>query len=135
MPSLILSTATRYLLPLLLLASVYLLLRGHNAPGGGFVGGLVAAAAFTLYVISDGVAAGRRLLRVDPHNLIGSGLLTALGSGLLGPLLGAPFLVGLWLPEPLPVVGKMGTPILFDIGVYLTVLGVMLLTVFALAEE
>jgi len=133
--SLILSTATRYLLPLLLLFSVFLLLRGHNEPGGGFVGGLVAAAAFALHAIAYGVAMTRRLLGVDPRMLMGLGLLTAVSSGLFGLALGAPFMTGFWSKGTLPVLGKVGTPLLFDIGVYLVVIGVVLTIVFALSEE
>jgi multicomponent Na+:H+ antiporter subunit B len=133
--SLILSTATRYLLPLLLLFSVFLLLRGHNEPGGGFVGGLVAAAAFALYAIAFDVQAARGILKVDPRVLIGVGVLTAASSGALSLLSGKPFLTALWLKQPLPVFGKVGTPVLFDLGVYLLVLGVTLMIIFALVEE
>ena len=73
MTSSILRTATRFLMPLLLLFALFLLLRGHNEPGGGFVGGLVVAAAFVLYAIAYGVAAGRRALLVDPSTLLGAG--------------------------------------------------------------
>ena len=97
MTSLILRTATRVLMPLLLLFAVFLLLRGHNAPGGGFVGGLVVAAAFVLYAIAYGVQAGRRALRVDPATLLGAGLLVALGSGNTAVLLGRPFLNAVWI--------------------------------------
>jgi multicomponent Na+:H+ antiporter subunit B len=133
--SLILSTATRYLLPLLLLFSVFLLLRGHNDPGGGFVGGLVAAAAFALHAIAYGVAPTRRLLAVDPRMLLSLGLLTSLTSGLVGLALGLPFMTGIWSKGTLPVLGKVGTPLLFDVGVYLVVIGVVLTIVLALAEE
>ena len=133
--SLILSTASRYLLPLLLLFSVFLLLRGHNEPGGGFVGGLVAAAAFSLHAIAFEVAETRRLLRVDPLALIGSGLLMATVSGLIGIVAGKPFMTALWSSQQLPVLGKVGTPLLFDLGVYLVVLGITLKIIFALAEE
>ncbi len=71
--SLILSTATRYLLPLLLLFSLFLLLRGHNEPGGGFVGGLVAVAAFALYALAAGTQEARSLLRVDTRTLMAVG--------------------------------------------------------------
>jgi multicomponent Na+:H+ antiporter subunit B len=135
MTSLILSTATRYLLPLLLLFSIFLLLRGHNDPGGGFAGGLVAAAAFALYAIANGVAAARRVLSVTPGTLIGGGLLVAVSSGLLPVLLGQPFMTGLWDKRPIPVIGKLGTPLLFDLGVYLVVIGITLLIIFSLAEE
>lgn len=134
MTSLILSTAARYILPLLLLFSVFLLLRGHNEPGGGFVGGLVAAAAFALYAIAYDVATARRVLSVDPRTLIGLGLLVALGSGMVGLVTGQPFMTGLWSEYAVPILGKVGTPLLFDIGVYLVVIGVTLTIIFALAE-
>ncbi len=134
MTSLILSTATRYILPLLLLFSVFLLLRGHNEPGGGFVGGLVAAAAFALYVIAFDVATARRTLGIDPRTLVGLGLLVALGSGLVSLLAGQPFMTGLWSSYTVPLLGKVGTPLFFDIGVYLVVIGVTLTIIFALAE-
>ena len=133
--SLILSTATRYLLPLLLLFSFFLLLRGHNEPGGGFVGGLVAAAAFALYAIALDVTQTRQVLKVEPRVLIGVGVLMAASSGIIPLLIGKPFLSALWFKNPLPVLGKVGTPLLFDIGVYLLVLGITLKIIFALAEE
>ena len=89
MTSLILSTATRYLLPLLLLFSIFLLLRGHNEPGGGFAGGLVAAAAFALYTIAHNVAEAKKALYVNPHTLIATGLLVAVSSGLISLVAGS----------------------------------------------
>jgi len=135
MGSIILHLAARYLMPLLLVFSVFLLIRGHNEIGGGFVGGLVAAAAFILYAIANNVQEARRILRVHPRALIASGLLVALSSGLIGWLTGKPFMTGLWLKDPLPVIGKIGTPLMFDVGVYLVVVGVTLLIIFTLAEE
>lgn len=135
MISLILSTATYYLLPLLLLFSIFLVMRGHNEPGGGFAGGLVAAAALTLYAISNGVAAGRQLLGFDPRNLIAFGLMTAAGSGTVSMISGHPFLTGIWSAQELPVIGKIGTPLLFDVGVYLVVSGATLTIIFSLMEE
>jgi multicomponent Na+:H+ antiporter subunit A len=134
-PSLLLRIAARHLFPLLLLFSVFVLLRGHNAPGGGFVGGLVAAAAFALYLLAYGLAAARRLLRVEPPLLIGLGLLFAAGSGLPAVAAGRPFLTALWGHAALPAIGAPGTPLLFDGGVYLVVLGIVLLMLFALSEE
>jgi len=133
--SVILATATRVVFPLLLLFSVFLLFRGHNEPGGGFVGGLVAATAYALLALSGGVASARRVLPARPEVLIGTGLLAALASGLVGLAAGRPFMTGLWGDVSLPVVGKPGTPVLFDAGVYLTVLGVVLLILFTLQEE
>jgi len=131
-PSLVLGMAVRVLLPLLLLFSVYLLFRGHHAPGGGFVGGLVAAAAIALHALAQGVAAARRLLGISPQALIAAGLLTAVASGIPGLLTGAPFLTGRWIG-----IGRweLGTPVVFDIGVYLVVVGVVLLVIFTLMEE
>ncbi len=130
--SVILVTATRYLLPLLLLFSLFLLLRGHNLPGGGFVGGLVAAAAIALYALATSVAEAVRVLRLDLRTLMGLGLLSALTAGMSGLLAGLPFLTGVWYAQPMPVVGKVGTPLLFDVGVYLAVIGVTLQILFAL---
>ena len=137
MISLILRTATRFLLTLLLLFSVFLLLRGHNEPGGGFVGGLVAASAFTLYAIAYDVAAARRALGFEPRTLVAAGLLVATGSGLLPVTLGLPFLTGLWGSITIPPAAALsvGTPFLFDTGVYLVVMGAALTILFALAEE
>jgi multicomponent Na+:H+ antiporter subunit B len=135
MTSIILSTATRYLLPLLLLFSVFVTVRGHNEPGGGFVGGLVAAAAFSLYALANGVHAARRALGIDPRTLIGVGLLIAAGSGLIGLAAGLPFLTALWSTIPVPLIGKAGVPVFFDIGVYVAVVGVTLTIISALAEE
>ena len=135
MTSLILSTATRYMLPLLLLFSIFLLLRGHNEPGGGFVGGLVAAAAFALYAFAFNVANARQAVRVDPRTLIGIGLLIAVSSGLISLFSSLPFMTGLWSSQEIPVLGKAGTPVLFDVGVYLVVVGVTLTIIFSLAES
>lgn len=135
MGSIILYLAARYLMPLLMVFSVFLLIRGHNEIGGGFVGGLVAAAAFILYAIANNVQEGRRILRVQPRVLIAAGLLMSLSSGLAGWLSGKPFMTGLWLKDPLPVIGKIGTPLMFDVGVYLVVIGITLLIIFTLAEE
>jgi multicomponent Na+:H+ antiporter subunit B len=137
MNSLILRVATRFMLPLLLLFSIFLLLRGHNEPGGGFSGGLVAASAFVLYGFAFGVSEAKWALSIDPRHLIGAGLLAALISGCLGLFLGRPLMTGLWGEWDVPAVGKLhvGTPLLFDLGVYLVVIGVTLSIIFPLAEE
>jgi multicomponent Na+:H+ antiporter subunit A len=129
--STIFRTAARLLMPLLLLFSLFLLLRGHNEPGGGFVGGLVAAAAFALYAIAFGVERARRVLRARPLTLIGAGLLIALTSGVPAAVRGEPFMTAQWVLEPV----ALGTPALFDLGVFLVVAGVVLMMIFTLAEE
>jgi multicomponent Na+:H+ antiporter subunit A len=124
-------TATRLLMPLILLFAVFLLLRGHNEPGGGFVGGLVAASAFALYGIAFGVRRARQALLVQPLTLLGAGLLIALLAGVPAVFRGDPFLSALWASGPVP----LGTPALFDLGVFLVVTGVVLMMIFSLAEE
>jgi multicomponent Na+:H+ antiporter subunit B len=139
MNSLILRTATRFMFPLLLLFSLFLLVRGHNEPGGGFAGGLVAASAFSLYALAFDVPTARQALGVDPRGLLGAGLLTAASSGWLGLLRGQPLLThqGLWSTVHLPGLGDvhLGTPLLFDLGVYLVVVGMTLTIILPLAEE
>ncbi len=133
--SLILRTAVRYLFSLLLIFAVFVFLRGHNDPGGGFIAGLVAAAAYALYSIAYGVDMARSVLGVETRLLIGIGLALALVAGLIGLLNGLPLLTGLWIDLPLPSpFHKVGTPLLFDLGVFLTVLGVTLTITFALEE-
>ena len=135
MTSSILQTATRFLMPLLLLFAVFLLLRGHNEPGGGFVGGLVVAAAFVLYSIAYGVSASRRALLVEPSMLLGAGLLVAAGSGVPAVLLGRPFMTALWTRVGVGSAAvDVGTPLLFDVGVFLAVIGVVLTIVFTLGD-
>jgi len=135
MTSSILQTATRLLMPLLLLFALFLLFRGHNAPGGGFVAGLVVAAAFVLHSIAFGIAASRRALLVASPLLLPIGLSVALISGAPAVVLGLPFMTGLWTTVgggPLGI--ALGTPLVFDIGVFLAVIGVVLTIVFRLLD-
>lgn len=137
MTSIILRTATRFLLPLLLLFSLFLLLRGHNEPGGGFVGGLVAASSFALYALAFGVSAAREVLGRDPRTLIGVGLLAALGSGIVSLAVRQPLMTGQWGVIHTTGLGQVhvGTPVLFDLGVYLVVMGITLTIILTLAEN
>lgn len=135
MTSSILQTATRVLMPLLLVFALFLLLRGHNEPGGGFVGGLVVSASFVLYAIAFSVEAGRRALLVSPRVLLGSGLLVAVVSGMPGVIAGRPFMSSVWTTVELGSTRvDLGTPLLFDIGVFLAVVGVVLTIVFTLID-
>jgi multicomponent Na+:H+ antiporter subunit B len=122
-------------MPLLLLFAVFLLLRGHNQPGGGFVGGLVVSASFVLCSIAFGVDAARRALPVRPSTLLGIGLLVALLSGLPGVIGGGAFMTAIWTTIAVGSTGlDVGTPLIFDVGVFLAVIGVVLTIVFTLAE-
>ena len=133
MNSVILQTTTRVLIALLMLLSVFMLLRGHNVPGGGFIGGLVGAAAFALFAMSNGVASARHVLRFNPWLIIGVGLMIGVLSGFFAAFMGQPFLAGQWIELPVGDL-KLGTPLLFDIGVYFVVIGIVLKMVFALEE-
>lgn len=121
---------------IMLLLSLLLLLRGHNEPGGGFVGGLVVATAFILHALAQNVSAARRAVPVSPESLIAGGLGVALASGVAGVLDGRPFLAGVWRTIEAPLLGPvtLGTPLLFDVGVYLVVAGVVLKIAFAMLE-
>ena len=131
MASSIFKTGARYLIPLLLLFAVFLLARGHNEPGGGFIGGLVAAAAVALYLIAYGVQRARQLLWIKPMSLLATGLSIAVLSGVPGTARGQSFMTAQWILEPIAI----GTPVLFDLGVFLVVSGVVLMMIFSLAEE
>jgi multicomponent Na+:H+ antiporter subunit B len=135
MKSSILQTATNYLLPLLLLFSVFILLRGHYLPGGGFVGGLIAATAFVLHMFANGISETQKLLRIHPGFLMPTGLSLAILSGFAPKVIsGLPFLTGIWFSEPVPVLGLIGTALFFDTGVYLVVVGVSLTILFTISE-
>lgn len=138
MNSLIFSTISKLLVGLMLIFSLYLLWRGHNEPGGGFIGGLVAAAGFIVYGLAEGPALMRKLLRVDPRTLVLVGLLIAVVSGILPLLQNNAFLTGMWLFIGATETDKglaLGTPLIFDIGVYLVVVGGVAGMVIAMEEE
>lgn len=138
MNSVILSAATRLLVSLMLVFSLFMLLRGHNEPGGGFIGGLLAATGYALYAIAHGAASARRALRMDPLMIAVIGLGVALCAGLMAALADSAFLTGLWWFAGASADSK-GLPIssvlMFDVGVYLVVVGAVLTFVFALEEE
>ncbi len=134
MNSLILKTAMPLVVSLTLVFSVFVLFRGHNEPGGGFIGGLIAASAIALYAITEGPAAARRALRVHPLALAGAGLVIAGLSGLPSLFFEQPFLTGKWyIPEMDPDMKFIATPVVFDIGVWLVVVGTI--TALALGLE
>lgn len=135
MRSTILQTASNYLLPILFLFSVFLLLRGHYYPGGGFVGGLVASIAFVLHSFAYGTDNTLKILRYKPLTLIPIGLGLATLSMFLPVLFGYPVMTGLWFDKPIPVIGMIGSALFFDIGVYLVVIGVVLTILFTISSN
>lgn len=134
MNTLIFRTIAPAIVVLMLVFSVFVLLRGHNEPGGGFIGGLIAAAAVAVYGIASGVSHVRRALRIHPITIGAFGLLLAGAAGFVAYLREMPYLTGLWFIRDLGGIEfALSTPGLFDIGVYLVVFGT--LSAIALALE
>jgi multicomponent K+:H+ antiporter subunit A len=125
----ILASLTRLLLPLALLASIFIFLRGHNLPGGGFIAGLITAVALIMQYLSNGATWMRARLPWNMHVPIGLGLLIATLTGLASGLLGYPFLTSTFGHMHWPVVGEfeLASAMAFDLGVYLVVVGATLL--------
>jgi len=122
MPELYLRLLNRILTPVLLMLALFLLVRGHNLPGGGFIAGLMATAAFELQILSRGHESVRRAIGPYLNSGIGLGLAVAIFSAIIGLLKGL-FFQGQWLEVDVPLLGhlELGTPILFDLGVFLVV--------------
>jgi multicomponent Na+:H+ antiporter subunit A len=126
--SVVLETAVRLVFHTVLVFSLYLLFAGHNQPGGGFVGGLVAGAAFVLRYVAGGRAALKAAVPVDPGVPVGAGLALAAATGMAAWLFGAQFLESGKIELTLPVLGylKVTSALPFDTGVYLVVVGLVL---------
>ena len=133
---LILATLSRIMLPIALLISVYIFLRGHNLPGGGFIAGLVTAVALTLQYIANGAGWIRQRMPLDYHRVAGAGVLLAGLTGLGSWWFGDPFLTSSFGHFAVPLVGEfeLATAMLFDLGVYLTVVGSALLILASLGK-
>ena len=132
----ILRASLQYVLPLQLLFSLFLLLRGHNAPGGGFIAGLVVGGSIALYTFVYDAREVQRLIGATPYEILGLGLALATGSGLVGLVAGKPYLTVLKWEPTLPVLGEtaLSTFLVFELGVYLTVIGVSLAAMSAVGE-
>lgn len=126
---LILSRITRVFLPLALLVAIHLFLRGHQAPGGGFIAGLVTAVSLILQYMANGIAWTRQRWQPRYHRMIAWGVLLATATGLGSWLLGRPFLTSAFGHVGLPLIGEieLATAMLFDLGVLLAVVGVVML--------
>ncbi len=130
-------TLTRLLFPVMLIVAVFLLLRGHDLPGGGFSAGMVVAIAILLQYIIGGAAWTESHLRLLPQIWLGAGLLVASGTGLAAWFFGRPFLTTYFAYAELPLIGKVPTAsaLIFDIGVFALVVGATLLMLVALAHQ
>jgi len=127
----------RLMLPLAVMVAIYLFLRGHNLPGGGFVAGLVVAIAFIMQYLVAGASWIEARLTLNPARWIGVGLLVAAATGAGAWLLRYPFLTTHTAHVELPVVGMVHVPsaLFFDIGVFSVVTGSTLLVLLALAHQ
>jgi multicomponent Na+:H+ antiporter subunit B len=136
MRTVIFRTVAPGLTAIMVVFSIFVLLRGHNEPGGGFIGGLIAASAIAIYGIAVGVENVRKALRVDPISVAGFGVFIAAFAGLLSLGQSVPFLTGLWsFFEFDNTKIAISTPMVFDIGVYLAVVGTISAIALALEEN
>ena len=127
----------RLLLPMAMLVSLYFLLRGHNAPGGGFVGGLVMATAVIVQYMVSGTIWVEARLKIHPQVWIACGLLGAALTGLSAWLASRPFLAAVAADVHLPLLGPvhLSTVLVFDLGVYMLVVGATMLILISLAHQ
>jgi len=136
MSTLIFRTIAPYIAALMVLFSVFVLLRGHNQPGGGFIGGLIGASGIAIYGIAFGVSGVRQALYFHPNALAGFGLLLSAVSGVVAVFAGRPLLTGLWwFPKVQGVELPLSTVLVFDIGVYFVVLGSLAAIALSLEES
>jgi len=125
-----------FLTSLMVLFSIFVLLRGHNEPGGGFIGGLIAASALAIYGIACGVAPVRRAIYFHPMGIAAFGLFMAAMAGVLSVAAGVPYMSGLWIyPELFGVELALSSVLVFDVGVYLVVVGAIGSIALALEER
>jgi len=135
--SVLLQTITRLAYPGIITFSLFMFFRGHNHPGGGFIGGLIASAGILLTYIAFGMWAGDRIYGVHYRTVALTGLLCAVSAGMLPMLMGKPFLTSMFGQVVLPFFGEvqLSTVLLFDFGVFLVVLGTILGIVKVLVME
>lgn len=135
MNSVIFRTIAPAIVLVMLVFSIFVLLRGHNEPGGGFIGGLIAASAITIFGMASGAKHVRWAIKYDPMSFAGLGVLLAGGAGFASLFYNVPFLTGLWTYFQ---IGEsevaVSTPMIFDIGVYLVVFGTISAVALALAD-
>lgn len=133
---LLLVVATRVLLPLALVVGVYIFLRGHNQPGGGFIAGLVVAIALLMQALASGYGWAARRSRINAHTLLGAGVLIAGATGAAAFVFGRPFLTSTFGYFHIPLVGQieLASAMAFDLGVFLTVVGTVIVALAQIAR-
>lgn len=136
MNTVIFRTLAPSIVAVMLVFSVYICLRGHNEPGGGFIGGLIAASAISILGMAMGAGEARRALRVDPLAIAGFGVFMAALSGVLSLFTASPFMTSIWFYVELgETTVPLSTPLVFDLGVYLVVFGTISAVALALQHD
>ncbi|KAF6510640.1 Na(+)/H(+) antiporter subunit B [Geobacillus sp. FSL K6-0789] len=137
MNELILRTVTAVVTFMIILFGIQLFFAGHYYPGGGFIAGLVTAGAIILLLLAFDIKTVRSMISVSYRTLIGVGLLFALGTGLGGLVFDVPFLTHAHGHVMLPLLGDVSlhTAVLFDLGVYLVVVGVTMTIIETIGED
>lgn len=137
MNTVLLKLTASYLKYILYVLAAWFFLKGHNNPGGGFIAGLLVSSAFMLNMLTYGGKEVRRSMKVSPINLAVSGVIVSTLVSLSPILFDLPFMTGMWLPDfNLPLLGAvhLGTPLLFDAGVLMTVIGFVVSVIFDLEK-
>ncbi|CEI84218.1 Na(+)/H(+) antiporter subunit B [Oceanobacillus oncorhynchi] len=135
--NMMLQTLTRLIILIVLSFSIYLLLAGHNSPGGGFIGGLMTASAILILYLSFGLNSIKKVIRLDYIKIIGIGLLFASVTGVVSMVFGFPYLKQFFDYFRLPILGEveLTTALPFDLGVYFVVLASALAIILTIAED
>ena len=134
--NIILENIVNLFMKVMFIFSIYLLLRGHNNPGGGFIAGIIASTGFIFYAIIFGTDSLQKMIKCKPQTLIGIGLLLVLIAAILPAFLSLEMLTGLWIKAEIPIIGTLhaGSPLIFDTGVYFVVAGVILTIIISIME-
>lgn len=132
-----LQTATKILVFIIMTFSIYVLFAGHHNPGGGFIGGLITASALILLYIAFDLQSVRDIIPVDFKKLAATGVLIAVLTGVVSLILDVPFLSQTYTYVNLPFLGKteLASAMIFDLGVYLTVLGTTMTIITSISED
>lgn len=133
----ILESITKVAAFFILSFSIYLFFAGHNSPGGGFIGGLMTASAFVLKYLAFDIETIQKNSKINFRSMIGAGLIIAVLTGVGGILFGQPFLTHAFDYFNLPFLGKteLATAVLFDLGVYLVVIGITMTIILSIGED
>ncbi|HRW62445.1 MAG TPA: MnhB domain-containing protein [Bacteroidales bacterium] len=134
--NIILEKVVQLFLKIMLIYSVYLLLRGHNNPGGGFIAGIIASTGFIFYAMIYGTEKIKKLMFFSSRQWIGFGLMFVFISAIIPLFFTKEILTGVWINVEHSITGAihLGTPLLFDTGVYFSVTGVILTIAISIME-